>query len=189
MSENVKKYLPWIIGIIVGFLILKKFLGGGAQTQQAIVPQTQFTQTPQTDPLASLRGQAFQQLAQFGLGSIQAETAAFTSQSQSQAQLALAQTQAQLANQIQNRNIDAQLQQTQLVTDAQQAAATLNYNQRANDVASQQAAISQYYNAVNQANILGSVNSALGGIFGGGLSNIFGGGGGGSIFTTPPICC
>jgi endonuclease/exonuclease/phosphatase (EEP) superfamily protein YafD len=176
MSEDFKKYLPWIIGGIVVLLILRKFLSGG-QTQQAIVPQTQFVQTPQTDPLAQLRGEGFTQLAQFGLGAIQAEAAAATAQAQTAAQTALAQSNANLQYNLANKNIDAQLQQTQIMADAQAAAADLNYQQRANDVASQQAAINRYYSSVNQANILGSVNTALKNIFGGG-GGIFGGGGG-----------
>lgn len=183
--EDLKKYLPWIIGAVVVLLILRKLMSGG--TQQTIVPQTQFVQTPQTDPLAQLRGEAFNQLAQFGLGTIQAETAAYTAQTQSAASTALAQTQAQLQYQLANKSLDTQLQQTQLVTDAQAAAADLNLQQRANDIASQNAAIQRYYSSVNQANILGSINTALGTIFGGGGGGIFGGSGG--IFGTPPICC
>jgi hypothetical protein len=183
MNEDLKKYLPWIIGAVVVILILRKVMGGGAQTTPTIVPQTQLTQTPQTDPLAALRGSGFQQLAQFGLGAIQAESAAQTAAIQAQAQTSLAQTEAQLQNQLQNRTLDTQLQQTQLITDAQAQAA---YNQNAQqnyNTQQQNAAISAYYNAVNQRNILGSINNALGTIFGGG------GFGSGNIFTTPPICC
>lgn len=185
MSPELKKFLPWIIGGIVGLYLLNKFLGSRGQTQSAIVPQSQFVQTPQTDPLATLRGQAFEQLTQFGLGTIQAETQAAVAQSQAQLQGVQQQMQFDLAN----KNLDTQLAQTQITSNAASNAALLNLEQRQNDIAAQQAAVNRYYSTVNTGNILGSVNQALSTLFGvGSGGTIFGGSGNpGGVFGTPPI--
>jgi hypothetical protein len=176
MNEDLKKYAPWLVGGIIVFYVLYKLVGGrGAATAPApIVPQTQITQTPQTDPFAELRGQAYQQLSSFGLGAIQAEAQAAIAQSQAALQAQTLGLQYQLGSQ----QIDAQTQQAGLLAQAQNYASQQAYAAQQAQAAAQQSAINQYYSMRNQQSILGSVNTALG--------TLLGGFGGANVFT-PPI--
>lgn len=172
-TAELEKYAPWVVGALVVLYILYKFVGGSGSAQQTIVPQAQITDTPQTDPLATLRGQAFQELAQFDLGAIQAEAGAQTSAQQTTAQSQLAQTEAQLSTQVQLASIDAGTENTSILAQAQQYANDLQYEQATYNQQSQAAALQQYYNAINQQQIIGSIGSAVGGILGsGGLGSL-----------------
>lgn len=165
MSADIKKYLPYIIGGVVVLYLLYKVMGrgGGGQAVQPTVPQTQIVQTPQTDPLAVLRGQAFQTLSEFDLGAIQAEAQT----AQANAGLALAQQQQNLQYQLGTQQIAAGVQEASFAAQAQQQAAQNAYNQQMFQQQAQAQALSNYYGALNTQSILGSVNNALGTIFGG----------------------
>lgn len=189
MSEELKKYLPWIIGgVVILYFVARAMKGGGGGGPAPTAPQTQITQTPQTDPLAMLRGQAFQALTQFDLGAIQAEAET----ARANAALALAQQQQNLQYQLGAQQISASVDIANAQSQAQQQAAQNTYNSQIFQQQAQANALKQYYSAINQRSILGSINNAIGTIFGGGggLGNIFGtgtdgifsGSGGGGIF-------
>lgn len=68
--ETFKKYLPIIIIAIVGYFLLRMFSGSKGPT---ILPQTQITETPYTDPNAQFRLPAFEALANLGAAQISSE--------------------------------------------------------------------------------------------------------------------
>jgi len=69
--ETLKKYLPFIILIVVGYFLLKKFSGGSKGV--SFLPQTQFSQQQQIDPLAEVRSKAFDTLASLGIAQTQSD--------------------------------------------------------------------------------------------------------------------
>lgn len=69
VMETLKRYLPLIILVIAGFFLLRMFRGNGLK----ILPQSQFSEVPYSDPLNQLRLPAFQSLIESGIAQTQAE--------------------------------------------------------------------------------------------------------------------
>jgi|SRR5215510_6392432 len=141
--ENIKQYLPWIIGAVVLIYVLRKLT-----TKTSFLPQTQFVQTPQTDPYAESRSKAFELLTGLGVSQLNADVAKFRIASEEKINLN--------AINYQNRLAD------------------LNLLQRDQDRQLQQGAIDRYYSSRNTQAILSSVNQALSSIFGNRNKNVFG---------------
>jgi len=133
--ENFQKFLPWIIGAVVLIYVLRKLT-----TKTSLVPQTQFVQTPQPDPYAESRAQAFNLLAGLGVAQTQADV-----------------EKARIASE-EKINLSA--------VDFQNRLASLNFFQRNQDIQSQNAAIDRYYSSRNTQSIVGSISQALSQIFG-----------------------
>jgi len=133
--ENFQKFLPWIIGAVVLVYVLRKLT-----TKTSLVPQTQFVQTPQPDPYAESRAQAFNLLAGLGVAQTQADV-----------------EKARIASE-EKINLSA--------VDFQNRLASLNFFQRNQDIQSQNAAIDRYYSSRNTQSIVGSISQALSQIFG-----------------------
>jgi len=133
--ENFQKFLPWIIGAVVLVYVLRKLT-----TKTSLVPQTQFVQTPQPDPYAESRAQAFNLLAGLGVAQTQADV-----------------EKARIASE-EKINLSA--------VDFQNRLASLNFFQRNQDIQSQNAAIDRYYSSRNTQLIVGSISQALSQIFG-----------------------
>jgi hypothetical protein len=150
--DTIKQYLPWIIGGVVLLFILSRL-------KTNIVPQTTLTQTPQADPYAQNRFDAFQSL--IGLAGIQ--TQADAAKENAAAQTALAVRGQDLSYQLESSRITAGLQ-----------ALNLQFLQRDQDRQLQQRAIDASSSARTQQTILGSINTALQGIFGNKGGGIFG---------------
>lgn len=95
------KYLPWIVvGAIVLYLLTK------LKSNVGLAPQTQFQETPQSDPFAQLRGQAFGQLAEAAGEQTRLDVA--LEGIKSQLQLGLASEQTTREKQTQEFNVAAQ---------------------------------------------------------------------------------
>lgn len=153
-----QKYLPWIIGGVVLLYVFTKF-----RQKTVLAPQTQITQTPQTDPYLEARSKAFDSLV--ALAGV--EAAQDTEKFKSVVGLTVA-----------NKSYDTQVSLANIYANAQNYAANLNLFQRNQDRQIQQSAIDRYYSSRNTQDILGSINQALSSIFGNrGNSNI--------IFGTP----
>jgi|SRR5215475_478547 len=150
--ENLKKYLPYIIVAIVGLYLLKKF---SSATTTKFIPQTQFKETQQIDPLNELREKAFESLV--GLGIIQTQETARQVTAQ--------------------RALDVDLIKSKIAQQTNLQAINLSLLERNQDRMLQEAAIDRYYSSRRTSDIVGSINTALGGLFGGSS---------GSIFRTPP---
>ena len=156
--EEFNKYLPWIIGAVVLIYLFRK---SGSTTRLA--PQTQIVQTPQPDPYAESRLQAFQAIVPLGLAQLQAGVESERNR---------------LSQAVALRSEDVELARVNAFAQAAEREANLNYFQREQDRQLQSGAIDRYYSSRNLSSILSSVNTAL--------SSIFRPGGGGTIFGTPP---
>lgn len=155
--DTIKQYLPWIIGGVVLIFILSRL-------RTNIVPQTALTQTPQPDPYAQNRFDAFQSL--IGLAGI--ETQARTEREQSQLSFDLASRTQEIQRELGLSQIQAALQSAQL-----------NVLQRNQDRQFQQQSIDRANQSRTTQTILGSINTALQGIFGNRSQS------GGGVFGTP----
>ncbi len=152
--ENIKQYLPWIIGAVVLIYVLRKLT-----TKTSFLPQTQLIQTPQTDPYAESRSKAFELLA--GLGA---------SQTQSDLEkMRISETSA-----INRLRIGAEKDVNLSAIEFQNRLANLQVMQRSQDIQLQQSAVDRYYSSRNNQAILGSINQALSTVFGSRTGNIFG---------------
>lgn len=168
--EAFKQYLPYIIvGAVVLYLIRKL-----ASQQTALVPQTQFVETPQVDPFTESRASAFQGLLQ--LAGLQIGAEAETERARIAGALTGRAQDVQLA--LGTRAFDVDLAKADLYARAAERAANLNFLTREQDRQIQQGAIDRYYSSRTTSDIIGSVSQTL--------SNIFGNRGGrGGIFTPP----
>lgn len=152
--ENFQKYIPWIIGGVVIIYVLRKLT-----TKTALLPQTQFVQTPQTDPYSDARSKAFELLANLGIAQTQADVEKSRINEQSAIErLRIGATQ------------DVNLTQIEL----QNQLANLAFLQRSQDMQAQNAAIDRYYSSRNTQAITGSISQALSQIFGSRSRNVFG---------------
>lgn len=150
--DKFKQYLPWIIVAAVGLYLINRLRGG----RTVLAPQTQFTQTPQPDPFATLRGEGFAELARLGIASVESET-----------------------QRARDRIVgEVEIEKARLSTSSFLQAANIEFLQREQDRRLQKGAIDRYYSSRDTANITSSVNTAL--------SSIFGGGNRGTVFGTPP---
>lgn len=181
--EAFKKYLPWIIGAVVLLFVLSRLRGGSTE----FLPQTEIVQTPQSDPFAALRGEAFNVLAQVGLAQVEAESRyqqglieratgldalRFENEARTRA--------LEFEREIRSKALDVDLEKSRLSTGIAERISNLNFLQREQDRQVQQGAIDRFYSSRNTGNILSSVNTALQSIFSGRRR-------GGGIFGTPPI--
>ena len=157
--EKIKQYLPWIIGAIVVLYIVRK-----ATTRTALLPQTQITQTPQVDPFAEARATAFGQLIGLGVAQTQSD---------------LESKRIDVASDLESKRIASGETISLSSLDVSRYIANLNLLQRDQDRQLQESAIDRYYSSRNTQAIIGSIGTALGGIFGNRQS-------GGNIFGTPP---
>jgi DNA helicase IV len=162
--EQLKQYLPYIIGGIVLLFVLSRLRGG---TSTKLVPQTQFVETPQTDPLATLRGDAFSALTSLAGVFIESESAKEIARQARESQQFIA-----------SKALDVEITKEQLQQRSILQGINLSLLQRENDRQAQQFAIDRTISNQRQSDIIGSVNQAL--------SSIFGTRNGGSIFRTPP---
>lgn len=137
--ENIKQYLPWIIGAVVILYVLKK-----VTTRTGFAPQTQLTQTPQPDAYAEARSKAFDTLASLGI----------------------AQTTSQAQSDLEKFRISSEERVNLSAINLQQYLGQLTSFQRSQDTQLQQGAIDRYYSSRNTQTILSSINTALSGIFG-----------------------
>lgn len=152
--DNFKQYLPWIIGAVVLIYVLRKLT-----TKTSFLPQTQFTQTPQSDPYADARSKAFELLSGLGIAETQAgvEKAKISE-----------------ASDLEKLRIGAEKDINLTGLQFQNRLADLSILQRSQDYQLQQSAIDRYYSSRNSQAIVGSISQALGQIFSGGGKNIFG---------------
>lgn len=158
--ENIKQYLPWIIGGIVLLFILSRL-------KTNIVPQTTITQTPQPDPYAADRATAFKSL--IDLAGIQTQADLASERLSSETDLSKRTLDLQYALGLKSADLEAAR------INAASNLANLDFLQRENDRQVQQSAIDRFYSARTQSDIFGSINTALKGIFGGNNSgNVFG---------------
>lgn len=156
--ENIKQYLPWIIGAIVFIYVLRKLT-----TKTALVPQTQFVQTPQVDAYAEARSKAFELLTGLGIAQTQAD---------------VERSRIAEASSLERFRIEAEKDVNLSAIQLQNRLANLNILQRSQDYQLQQSAIDRYYSSRNTQSIVGSITQALG--------QIFGNRSGGNVFGTPP---
>lgn len=145
-----QKYLPWIIGAAIVLFALSRF-----RQRTILAPQTQITQTQQTDPYLESRTSAFTSLVELA-GVISAQDTAKT--------VALARENTQLT--VANRSFDRDIGVAEIAARVQQSLANLNLLSRNQDRELQQSAIDRYYSSRNLDSITGSIATALGGIFG-----------------------
>lgn len=157
--ESFKKYLPWIIGAAILLYVLSRSRGG----QTALAPQTQFIETPQSDPFATLRGEAFGRLVQLGI----AETEAESEYQQGLLKRATTLDALRFESDIRSKTLDVDLAKSQLGADIATRLANLNFLQREQDREGQQKAVDRYYSSRQTGGILSSVNQALQTIFSG----------------------
>lgn len=178
METDIKKYWPYILGGLVGLYVLYKIMGsgsgGGSSPTPMTVPQTQITQQPQTDPLAQYRSDAFDQLAQFGLGAIQAQAA----EAAAEAQAELSNTQLGDQYSLGTQQISAQEQEDYYNAQAAENQLANEYYNQQSAYASAANAASSYYNYLNNSALYNSISMGVGSILGG-L------GGSSSIYSTP----
>ena len=167
--ETLKKYAPWIIGAIVVLYILRKMT-----TRTALLPQTQITQTPQVDPFAESRANAFEQLVGLGIAQTQADV-----ESRSIATAAnLEAKRISSAFDLESKRIASGETVSLSSFDVSRYIANLNFLERDQDRQVQNNAINRYYSSRTTGNIVGSIAQTLGQIF----SNRQGG----NVFGTPP---
>ena len=157
--ENWKQYLPYIIGAAVVLYALNKM-----RSRTILAPQTQITQSPNIDPYLESRTSAFKSIVEL-TGKLAAED---TERIKSNVGLTVA-----------NRSFDTQVTLAKIYADAANYAANLNLLQREQDRRVQQSAIDRYYSSRNTSDIIGSIGTTLG--------NIFGNKSGGVFKPTPPI--
>lgn len=168
--ETFKKYLPWIIVAAVGLYLLSRLSGQSTR----LVPQTQFTETPQLDPLAESRAGAFSGLLQ--LAGLQIGEEAETARAEIVGRVT---TRAQdIQRELGLKALETDLGKADLFAQAQRLAAEYQFFSRENDRQIQQSAIDRYQSSRTQSDIIGSINTALGIIFGNRS-------GGGNVFGTP----
>lgn len=156
--ETFKQYFPWIIGAVVVLYVLRKLT-----TKTSLLPQTQFIETPQTDPYAEARTKAFELLTGLGIAQIEGDV--------ERARISETST-------LEKLRIGAEENVNLSAIAIQERLANLNFLQRSQDQRIQQGAIEQYYSSRNTGNIVGSITQAL--------SSIFGNRQGGNVFGTPP---
>lgn len=177
-----QKYLPWIIGGAIVLYIFTKM-----RSRTVLAPQTQITETPQTDPYLEARSGAFGSLVELA-GNIAAQDTVKSiglAREDTAKTLGLAKEEtARFATStgltIANRSFDTQISLANIYAQVQNYAANLNILNRNQDRQIQQSAIDRYYSSRNLESIAGSISTALGSIFGNRS-------GSGSIFRgTPP---
>lgn len=156
--ETLKQYAPWIIGAIVVLYIVRK-----ATSRTALLPQTVITQTPQVDPFAEARSNAFDTLVGLGIAQTQAD---------------LESNRISTAANLESQRIASGETVSLSSLDVSRYIANLNFLERDQDRQVQERAIDSYYSSRNTGTILGSINQ--------GLNTIFGNRQGGSVFGTPP---
>jgi hypothetical protein len=152
--ENIKQYLPWIIGAVVLIYVLRKLT-----TKTSFLPQTQLIQTPQTDPYAESRSKAFELLTGLGISQTQAD---------------VERSRISEASALERLRIGAERDVNLSAIEFQNRLANLNILQRDQDRQLQQSAIDRYYSSRNNQAIFGSINQALNSIFRNRNGNIFG---------------
>jgi hypothetical protein len=143
--ETFKQYLPWIIGAVVILYVLRKLT-----TKTAFLPQTQFVQTPQTDPYAEARSKAFELLSGLGIAQIEGD---------------VERARIQETSTLEKLRIAADENVNLSAIDVQERLGQLNFFQRSQDRELQQGAIDRYYSSRNTGSIVGSISQALSAIF------------------------
>lgn len=156
--EALKKYWPYLLIAAVGLYLLSRY----SSQRTALVPQTQFMETPQTDPFAESRAGAFRGLLE--LTGLQIGAEAETERARLASMLAARGQEAQYR--LGFRALDTELARTDIIANTSARAAELNFLQRENDRQIQQSAIDRYNSSQRTNAIIGSVGQALGGIFG-----------------------
>lgn len=152
-----QKYLPWIIGAAVVLFVFSRM-----RQRTVLAPQTQITQTPQTDPYLDARSGAFNSLVELA-GTIAAQDTIKT------VSLAKEETERLKTNTgltVANKSYDTQVNLANIYAQVQNYAANLNLLSRNQDRQIQESAIDRYYSSRNLDTIANSVSLALGGIFG-----------------------
>jgi hypothetical protein len=167
--ETFKQYLPWIIGAVVVLYVLRKLT-----TKTSLLPQTQFLQTPQTDPYAEARTKAFELLTGLGIAQVEGDV----ERSRISETSALERARLASASTLERLRIGAEENVSLSAIQAQQSLANLNFLQRSQDQQIQQSAIDRYYSSRNTGSIVGSITQAI--------DQIFRNRQGGNIFGTPP---
>lgn len=174
--ETFKKYLPWIIGAIVVLYILRKMT-----TRTALLPQTQITQTPQVDPFAESRANAFEQLVGLGIAQTQADIARTQADVEARSIATAANLEAKRissAFDLESMRIASGETVSLSSLDISRYIANLNFLQRDQDRQLQENAVNRYYSSRNTGNIVGSITQTLG--------QLLGNRQGGTVFGTPP---
>jgi len=152
--ENIKQYLPWIIGAVVLIYVLRKLT-----TKTSFLPQTQLIQTPQVDPFAESRSKAFELLTGLGITTTQAEIEKFRISE---------------ASALERLRIGAERDVNLSAIEFQNRLENLNILQRDQDRQLQQGAIDRYYSSRNTQAIFNSISQTLGQIFANRNRNVFG---------------
>lgn len=175
-----KRYLPWIIGGAIVLFILLRLRGQSTR----LVPQTQFTETPQVDQFAESRASAFASLLQVvglqveeGAETERARIAGIVEAGRARIGERLTARELDIRRELGLKAFETDLSKTNILADAARRSAEFDFLSRENDRQIQQSAIDRYYSSRNTANIIGSVSQAL--------SSIFRPSGSGGIFTPP----